>query len=233
MDWRQDADHGSEGSPMILNHPASSGKRELQIRKISKEEASSILNPFHYLTNISKGFKSGINFGCFKNGELVGVAIFTGFPVPELAKGMLGLERTEQSGLFELSRLCLHPIIQQSEHNLASWFLSRCIRSLRKETVVKVILSYADTAFHSGVVYAACNFKYYGLTAFKKDFFIQNEDGTHTKHSRGGVKGVKGEWRDRTRKHRFVLLFDSTLSMKWIEQKWIKNENPMVQGEQI
>lgn len=199
-----------------------SSKRELQIRKISKEEASSILNPFHYLTNISKGFKSGINFGCFKNEKFVGVAIFTGFPVPELTKGMLGLERKEQSGLFELSRLCIEPTIQQSEHNLASWFLSRCIRILRKETTVKVILSYADAAFHSGVVYAACNFKYYGLTAPKKDFFIRNEDGTYTKHSRGVIKGVNGEWRDRTRKHRFVMLFDHSLSIKWVEQKWAK-----------
>jgi len=201
------------------------GKKEFQIRKITKEEAASILNPFHYLTNISKGFKSGINFGCFKNDELVAVAIFTGFPVPELAKGMLGLERNEQSGLFELSRLCIEPTIQQVEHNLASWFLSRCIRLLRKDTAVKVILSYADVAYHSGVVYAACNFKYYGLTASKKDFYIQNKDGTYTKHSRGVVRGVTGEWRDRTRKHRFVMIFDSCLCMKWIEQKWAKNEN--------
>ena len=199
-------------------------KKDFQIRKITKDEAGSILKPFHYLTNISKGFKSGINFGCFKNDELVGVAIFTGFPVPELAKGMLGLDRHEQSGLFELSRLCIEPSIQKSEHNLASWFLSRCIRTLRKETDVKVILSYADSDYHSGVVYAACNFKYYGLTAPKKDFYIQNKDGSYTKHSRGVVKGVAGEWRDRTRKHRFVMIFDSSLHIKWDERKWVKNE---------
>lgn len=170
-----------------------SSKKDFQIRKITKAEAGLILTPFHYLTNVSKGFKSGINFGCFKNDTLVGVVIFTGFPVPELAKGMLGLDRTQQGGLFELSRLCIDPAIQQTEHNLASWFLSRCIRMLRKETDVKVILSYADSAYHRGVVYAACNFKYYGLTAPKKDFYIQNADGTYTKHSRGTVKGVIGE----------------------------------------
>lgn len=200
-------------------------KNQFQIKKITKEEAKSILSPFHYLTNISKGFKSGINFGCFKNGELVGVAIFTGFPVPELAKGMLDLDRTDQSGLFELSRLCIEPNIQKSEHNLASWFLSRCIRFLRKETTVKVILSYADAAYHSGVVYAACNFKYYGLTEAKKDFYIQNRDGTYTKHSRGVVSGVPGEWRERTRKHRFALIFDSSLRIKWLEQKWVNPKN--------
>lgn len=212
-------------TPTSPLHIQPNGKRELHIKKISKEEASTILTPFHYLTNISKGFKSGINFGCFKNEKLVGVAIFTGFPVPELAKGMLGLDRNDQSGLFELSRLCIEPDIQEREHNLASWFLSRSIKLLKKDTTVRVILSYADTAFHDGVVYAACNFKYYGLTSPKKDFFIRNVDGSYTKHSRGTVKGVIGEWRDRTRKHRFVMLFDQSLSIKWIEQKWCRNKN--------
>ena len=199
---------------------AEKGKQGFHIKTISKEEASTILSPYHYLTNISKGFKSGVNFGCFKNGNLIGVAIFTGFPVPELAKGMVGLDRNNQTGLFELSRLCIEPTIQKSEHNLASWFLSRSIKLLKKETAVRVILSYADSAFHNGVVYAACNFKYYGLTAPKKDFFIRNADGSYKKHSRGVVKGVLGEWRDRTRKHRFVMLVDQSLSIKWVEQKW-------------
>ena len=199
---------------------AEKSKQGFHIKKISKEEASTILSPYHYLTNISKGFKSGVNFGCFKNGNLIGVAIFTGFPVPELSKGMVGLDRNNQTGLFELSRLCIEPTIQKSEHNLASWFLSRSIKLLKKETAVRVILSYADSAFHNGVVYAACNFKYYGLTAPKKDFFIQNADGSYKKHSRGVVKGVLGEWRDRTRKHRFVMLVDQSLSIKWVEQKW-------------
>lgn len=195
-------------------------KINYSIRKISKSQASDILEPFHYLSNISKGFKSGVNFGCFKGENLIGVAIFTGFPVPELVKGMFGLERSDQTGFFELSRLCLEPNIQKEEHNLASWFLSRCIKILRKEFKVRAILSYADSSFHSGVVYAACNFKYYGLTDIKKDFYILNDDGTFTKHSRGKVKGVKGEWRYRTRKHRFVMIFDKSLIMKWREEKW-------------
>jgi hypothetical protein len=107
-------------------------KNDFKIEKISKEEAGTILLKYHYLKDISKGFKSGFNYGLFKEDCLVGVIIFTGFPVPELAKGMLGLGRTEQQGLFELSRLCLEPNIQKEEHNLASWFISKAIRELRK-----------------------------------------------------------------------------------------------------
>ena len=146
---------------------------------------------------------------------MVGVCIYTGFPVPELVKGMYGLERSDQGGFYELSRLCLEPVIQKSEHNLSSWFVSRTIKLLRKAHDVRSILSYADNDHHSGIVYKACNFKYYGLTARKKDFWILQNDGSYQKHSRGKMKGIVGEWRDRSRKHRFVMQFDNSLEMKW------------------
>ena len=194
-------------------------KTDFKIKRIEKKEAGTILLKFHYLKDISKGFKSGYNYGLFKEDVLLGVIIFTGFPVPELAKGMLGLKRDEQYGLFELSRLCLEPTIQKKEHNLASWFVSRSIKLLKNDTDVKVILSYADANFHEGTVYRACNFKYYGLSAEKKDFWIKQRDGTFIKHSRGKVKGIDGEWRPRSRKHRFVMLFDKHLVIRWDEVK--------------
>ena len=71
--------------------------------------------------------------------------------------------------------------------------------------------SYADSNFHSGTIYRFCNFTYFGLTEPKKDFYYA--DGT--KHSRGSVKGVEGEWRDRSRKHRFMIVYDKSLTVKW------------------
>ena len=198
---------------------AKKNKKNFIIKEVSKSEAAKLLNKFHYLSKLSKGFKSGINFGCFLEGDLVGIAIFTGFPVPELTKGMFGLERNCQEGFFELSRLCLVPEIQKSEHNLASWFLARCIKLLRKKEKVRAILSYADSKYHKGTIYAACNFKYFGLTASKKDFY-KTVNGELIKQSRGKVKGVEGKWMPRTRKHRFVMIFDKTLKMKWKEEKW-------------
>jgi hypothetical protein len=193
-------------------------KSDFSIVKIEKSSCAEVLLKYHYLKDISKGFKSGYNYGLFINDRCVGVIIFTGFPVPELAKGMLGLNRNEQEGLFELSRLCLTPDIQSTEHNLASWFVSKAIKLLRKDTNVKVILSYADSEFHSGTVYKASNFKYYGLSESKKDFWIKKEDGSFVKHSRGAVKGLDGEWRARTQKHRFAILYDKNLKILWDEK---------------
>lgn len=190
-------------------------KEKFNIQLISKDQAKELLLSYHYLKDISKGFKSGFNYGLFEDDRLVGVCIYTGFPVPELAKGMLGLERTDQQGLFELSRLCIHPDIQGKEHNITSWFVSRTIRQLKKDTTVRVILSYADADHHSGIIYRACNFTYYGLSSEKKDFWIKQEDGSYIKHSRGKMKGLAGEWRPRSQKHRYVLVFDKNLKVLW------------------
>lgn len=191
-------------------------KIDYSIKLISKEHCGSILLKWHYLKDISKGFKSGVNYGLFLNSKLCGVCIYTGFPVPELVKGMFGLERDDQNGFFELSRLCLDPEEQAIEHNLASWFVSRTIKLLRKQENVRAILSYADGDHHKGVVYKACNFNYYGLTAKKKDFWILQCDGSYIKHSRGKTKGVEGEWRERSQKHRFLKVYDRGLSCLWV-----------------
>jgi hypothetical protein len=194
-------------------------KSDYHIDRITKKQAEDLLLTYHYLKDFSKGYKSGYNYGLFKKnnfsplniGGPVGVIIFTGLPVPEIAKGAFGLERNEQQGLFELSRLCIHPDTQSSEYNITSWFVSRSIRQLRKDTQVKAIISYADSDLHTGTIYRACNFKYAGLTDSKKDFYFA--DGT--KHSRGKVKGAEGEWKERSRKHRYVMVFDKNLELKW------------------
>ena len=182
-----------------------------------KGSCKELLKKYHYLSKIGNGFKSGYNFVLWniKRDEVVGVCIFTGFPVPELVKGMYGLKRTDQNGFFELSRLCLDPIEQEDEHNLASWFVSRCIKQLKELTNVRAILSYADDDHHKGIVYRACNFNYYGLTDKKKDFWILQENGSYKKHSRGRTKGIPGEWRDRSRKHRFLITYDKKLTCNW------------------
>jgi hypothetical protein len=202
-------------------------KSDFYIDKVSKEEIKELLYTHHYLKDESKDFKSGFNYGLFKRsewecplriGSCLGACIFTGLPVPEIAVGAFGLERNQQEGIYELSRLCIDPNTQKEEYNITSWFVSRCIKRFRKDARVRVILSYADANHHSGIVYRACNFTYYGLTAPKKDFYYS--DGS--KHSRGSIKGKDGEWKERSRKHRYLMIFDKELKnrLTWKEEKW-------------
>ena len=198
-------------------------KSDFYIDRVGKEEIKELLYTHHYLKDESKDFKSGFNYGLFKRsewecplriGNCLGACIFTGLPVPEIAVGAFGLERNQQEGIYELSRLCIHPEVQKEEYNITSWFVSRCIRRFRKDARVRCILSYADANHHIGTIYRACNFTYYGLTAPKKDFYYA--DGT--KHSRGSIKGKDGEWRERSRKHRYVMVFEFGLNVLWKEE---------------
>ena len=200
-------------------------KSDYYVERVERKEVEHLLFTYHYLKDYSKSFRSGYHYALFKGdadciirpiGTCVGAIVFTGLPVPEIAKGAFGLERNQQEGLFELSRLCIHPDTQAEEYNITSWFVSRAIKQFRKDTNVKAIISYADNDFHSGVIYRACNFKYYGMTDAKKDFYYA--DGT--KHSRGKVKGAEGEWKDRSRKHRYVMIFDKKLNILWNEERW-------------
>lgn len=146
-------------------------KSEYTIRFGVKSEFDELLKQHHYLSKIeNRSYRVGDNIVLLRNEKVVGVAIFTGLPVPELAVGMFGLNRNEQEGLVELSRFCIDPDVQKSEHNISTWFLARAIRLIRKTKKVKAVLSYADSKYHSGTIYKAYGFDYYGLTAPKKDW---------------------------------------------------------------
>jgi len=190
-------------------------KSEYTVVPVSKAECTQLLEDYHYLSNISKGFKSGENFGLMYHGHLLGVCIFTNFPVSELVMGCFGLDRTDQKGFFELSRLCVHPAAQFAEHNITSWFVARSIKLLKKSRKPRAILSYADKEHHVGTIYRACNFTYYGTAAQKNDYWVYDKYGHSTKLSRGKTTGVPGEWRPRSLKHRFLMVFDKTLNVKW------------------
>lgn len=190
------------------------------IRQVEPAKAKALLAKYHYLNKQGKSNRSWRNFGLYLNDDLVGVCIFTPCPVQELTKSMFGLPFSEQHGIVELSRLCIDPQIQKSEHNIASWFVARCIKTLRKTDNPRCILSYADADYHIGKVYQALGFTYCGLTDAKKDFWFRLPDGSYKKHNRGAVKGADGEWRPRSRKHRYVLVYDEALTLKWATQPY-------------
>ena len=191
------------------------------VRKITKKEAESLLQPYHYLTQESKGFRTGYNYGAYVDGELQAVCIFHNPSVPELVKGCFDLTRTEQRGMLELGRLVKHP----NATIILSQFVAMAIKELRKEIDVRAILSYADSRYHTGYIYQALNFKYYGLTDPKSDWWFEQHDGTYIKHTRGKVNGSKGEWRPRPRKYRYLLIYDKTLKTKWVEDSYPKKDN--------
>jgi hypothetical protein len=178
------------------------------ITVIDKLQAKSFLSEYHYLG--TKPFRSSFIYGSINDSDiLMGVCVFHGVSAPETCVGAFGLPRTEQLGIWELGRLAMHPSLNGG--NNTSWFVSRSIKQLQKDTDVRAIISYADSsAGHIGSIYRACNAFYCGMSSPKKDFYVNGKI-----QERGKTKGVDGEWKSRPQKHRYVWIFDKTLTLKW------------------
>lgn len=191
------------------------------IKRISKQDATQLVHNYHYLKR--KNFRSGLIYGLFDGNNVVGVCVFHGVSAPETCVGAFGLKRNEQDGIYELGRLVMHPSLNGS--NYTSWFVSRCIKQLNKDTKVRAIISYADSsAGHIGSIYRACNALYCGMTALKYDYvdpvtgkikerFKPNEKRT--------AKNYEKRWRPQ--KHRYVWIFDDTLHMNWVVESYNTN----------
>jgi hypothetical protein len=222
------------------------------IRLIENRQAEQELYlPYHYLSDQSAKHRPGqYTFGAFDGNRLIAACGFAGFPVPELFRsiwGVKGFKSFDQSGFHELSRLCIHPDYQITK-GLASWFVSRCLKRLKvvyadQKKRCRAVLSYADNDQHSGVVYAACNFKYYGLTDKKfniwtpcppkqggkylspskrpgreEEYWKQQSRGWREHLNNGGIKVLRGQ------KHRFLIVWDKSLPpVLWNEVKWENN----------
>lgn len=201
-------------------------KYSYHIEPISHDTADNFLRRHHYLAQQGNGFLSKVNYGLFRDDwKFIGVITFGGISVIETLIGAFdGFDRfSSQEGFWELTRLSMDD--KKKERNLTSWFVSRAVKMLRETYCVRAIISYADSKYHNGYIYQATNFKYYGLSPLKSDFFEKKEDGTERQVWRGSVKGLDGEWRVRSRKHRYMLIFDKSLVIKWKEEPYPKGNN--------
>ena len=76
-------------------------KSDFYIDRVDKEYSKNLLYNYHYLKDESKDFKSGYNYGLFRHtdwdcplniGGCLAVCIFTGLPVPEIARNLPEVE---------------------------------------------------------------------------------------------------------------------------------------------
>ncbi len=113
-------------------------------------------------------------FGLFREGmflpELVGVCIYTRPAGPAAAQRYYP---EDPDKCLELRRLCL---IDETPKNAESFFVSRTLKWLRKNSDWKFVVSYADPEQgHQGTIYKAANFKYEGVTAPGQSLMVDGE----------------------------------------------------------
>ena len=134
---------------------------DLIIKQCNADQYKPLLIKYHYLSNAGRGGKA---YGAFLNDDLIAVCVFS----PLIRQNL----PHDKESTRELSRLCVHPKYQRK--NLASWFVSRCIKRLPDK--YSTIISYCDTTFnHDGAVYKALNFV--EDSKIKPDYWYVDPDG--------------------------------------------------------
>ena len=123
-------------------------------------------------------------FGLLDGEEVIGVCMVGPFSRDQA--------RAKYKGALELTRLY---IIDDTPKNTESYFISRCLKWLKRFTKVEAIISYADPSVgHQGVIYQASNFALFGHTKRGYHYFDdKSQKRVHTKGvwERSRVNGLK------------------------------------------
>ena len=168
--------------------------KQFKVIKIQKGVAASVYSEHHYFGD--KDFLSLYSFGAMYHGIVWGAITF-GIPNPPNIKGLY--DKNTQKGVVEITRLAFK---EGSPKNSCSYLISKSINELKKYYPVRLIITYADTAYnHTGSIYKAANFDYHGLTDPKTDFVFP--DGKIRKIKGFKYSEAQGSWVPRSRKHRF------------------------------
>lgn len=183
------------------------------VKRIEYREAYKLVSQFHYLG--ATRFIGQYCYGLHIEDKLQGAVVYSPLSVPNSVTSAFGLPRGHYPEFVEMSRLVLNPELNGA--NFGSFLIAKSLKELKKSGI-KAVLSYADSSRHIGAVYQAANFKYYGLTKPKKDFYFA--DGR--KHTRGKLKGSEGQWLPRPQKHRYLYILDRQVKCVWEQKQYPK-----------
>lgn len=125
--------------------------RDFRVELTDRKSISKFIEDNHYSGSIN-GCISDYCFALYDGGNMIG-AMFYG------RMAMAGQWRRfseKESDVTELRRLCC---IDDTPKNTESYFIGKTLKYLKRNTEIKVVVSYADAEYgHSGVIYKASNF---------------------------------------------------------------------------
>ena len=198
---------------------AKKNKMNFTVKSIDTYECKDWLLNKHYAKRIPS---ISYAFGLFDEENILqGICTFGSPASRSLCIGVCGLENA--SKVYELNRF----IINKNEKNIASFFISKCLKLLPKKLI---IVSYSDTAQnHHGYIYQASNWIYTGATKERTD--IGSEDNTHSRHyDKNSDYSLNRKFR--SSKHRYIYFTGSKTQKKilrnqlnYLEQSYPKGEN--------
>jgi hypothetical protein len=155
--------------------------KDYTVELVPRSAVSSFIEAWHYSGSIN-GCIADYCFGLYDGMQMVG-AMFYGRMAMANQWRRFGSSADQ---VIELRRLCC---IDDTPKNTESYFIGWTLRWLKKNTKLKVVVSYADAEHgHSGTIYRASNFTLEGKRAGAR-VIVFNGKRYHDKAIRTKYKG--------------------------------------------
>ena len=137
---------------------------QIEIKNVDYKEARLFVDKFHYSGTIGN---TKFAYGGYIDGQLISLVIFG-----HLTRNESCINICKRENILELTRFVIHPSYHQE--NLASYFLSRCVKMLPDKFTD--LITFADSTFgHIGTIYKACNWKL--ISTVKPSYWYIDSEG--------------------------------------------------------
>ena len=147
-----------------------------------RKQLKDFIETHHYSKSIN-GCRFSYGFLLLYDGEVIGAAFFGGMAMANQWKRF----GSSDADVIELRRLCC---IDNTPKNTESFFIGKMLKWLKKNTNHSVVVSYADQEYgHSGTIYKASNFEYWGMQKGAKVIVYEDGRTFHDKTIRTKYKG--------------------------------------------
>ena len=200
---------GAGSSPSTTLH-------SIKVQPVPFVAAKRLLMRHHYLHSLPGG--TMLSFGVFLGDRLLGVITFGAGP--QMTHSLVtGAKRGD---CLALTRLW---ISDELPANSESRTLGVILRSLKRYTHIKFLVTYADPAYsHTGTIYQATGWLYTGLSEATPSYDVGDGKATHSRsfgqiygsHSLKylATRGVKVKVVPQTAKHRYIYFLDPSWRLK-------------------
>ena len=145
------------------------------VEHINRKAVTTFIEKHHYSHNIN-GIQSYYHFGLYTEGnfglpKMIGAMLYAMPSMPDTAAKYNPINPRR---CMELRRLVC---IDDTPKNTESYFIGKTLRWLKQNTDIEVIVSFADQHYgHSGIIYKASNFDYFGETAKARVLMVDGKE---------------------------------------------------------
>lgn len=131
---------------------------QFQVKPVERSVIKDFLEYWHYSHSIN-GLHSDYCFGLYYQDILIGAMIYGKLAMANCWKKYA----SKECDVTELRRLAR---IDKTAKNTESYFIGHTLRWLKKNTNLKIVVSYSDLNYsHTGIIYKASNFELIGQTS--------------------------------------------------------------------